>query len=278
MSNEFLEKVARTAAFSRHFELETFRRIQQKQITGPVYLSAGQEYISATVSAMAVEAGLQPNIFIQNRGHSTYLSFGGDPQALIDELLGKASGCAKGMGGSASIHSPAINLFGHDGLMGSHVPIAVGSCYATGIPTIVFMGDAAAEEDYVLGALGWASTKRLPILFVVEDNDLSILTKKSARRNWAMENVATAFNMKAAGIPDDPEIMRSTIAKLLPNGLCSEPCLLNITTHRMFWHAGAGIDDEVFDRHKSIVSAMGQQGQVIDDEEKHRVAMIWKNA
>ena len=42
------------------------------------------------------------------------------------------------------------------------------------------MGDASAEEDYVLGALGWAATKKLPILFIVEDNNLSILTEKKS--------------------------------------------------------------------------------------------------
>ena len=42
------------------------------------------------------------------------------------------------------------------------------------------MGDASAEEDYALGALGWASTKELPILFIVEDNNLSILTEKKS--------------------------------------------------------------------------------------------------
>ena len=62
--------------------------------------------------------------------------------------------------------------------MGSQVPIAVGHCYSTRKPTIVTMGDASAEEDYVMGALGWASTKNLPILFIVEDNNLSILTEK----------------------------------------------------------------------------------------------------
>ena len=50
---------------------------------------------------------------------------------LIDELLGETSGCINGMGGSASIHSPAIKLYGHDGMMGSQVPIAVGFCYTT---------------------------------------------------------------------------------------------------------------------------------------------------
>ena len=62
--------------------------------------------------------------------------------------------------------------------MGSQVPIAIGACYASKKPTIVFLGDASAEEDYVLAALGWASFKKLPILFVVEDNNMSIKTEK----------------------------------------------------------------------------------------------------
>ena len=66
----------------------------------------------------------------------------------------------KRQGGSASIGSKEINMFGHDGLMGSNGPIGVGACFATNKP-IVFLGDAAAE-DYVLGGLGWASTKIFP--------------------------------------------------------------------------------------------------------------------
>ena len=70
----------------------------------------------------------------------------GNLEKLIFELLGSQKGCTNGMGGSASIHSHEKNIFGHDGLMGSQVPIAVGHCYATRKPTIVFMGDASAEE------------------------------------------------------------------------------------------------------------------------------------
>ena len=88
--------------------------------------------------------------------------------------------------------------------MGSQVPIAVGHCYSTRKPTIVTMGDASAEEDYVMGALGWASTKNLPILFIVEDNNLSILTEKKIRRNWEMDDVAKAFKMKGYNIDDNP--------------------------------------------------------------------------
>ena len=57
------------------------------------------------------------------------------------------------------------------------------------------MGDAAAEEDYVLGGLGWASTKNIPLITVVEDNNLSILTEKKVRRNWEMSDVAKSFKM-----------------------------------------------------------------------------------
>ena len=99
-------------------------------------------------------------LFPQHRCHSIYLSFGGDIKSLIDELLGRKSGCTNGMGGSASIHSKKIKMYGHDGLMGSQVPIAIGACYASKKPTIVFLGDASAEEDYVLAALGWASFKK----------------------------------------------------------------------------------------------------------------------
>ena len=63
------------------------------------------------------------------------------------------------------------------------------SCYASKKPTIVFLGDASAEEDYVLAALGWASFKKLPILFVVEDNNMSIKTEKKIRRHWEMSDV-----------------------------------------------------------------------------------------
>ena len=79
--------------------------------------------------------------------------FGGSLEKLILELLGSPNGCTYGMGGSASIHSKKINMYGHDGHMGTQVPIGTGACFESKKPTIVFMGDASAEEDYVLGAL-----------------------------------------------------------------------------------------------------------------------------
>ena len=96
-------------------------------------------------------------------------------------MLGRKTGCALGMGGSASIQCKEKNIFGHDGLMGNQVPIGVEHVLQSKCPTIVFVTDSAAEEDYCLSAIGWASTKKLPILFVVEDNNLSILTEKKKK-------------------------------------------------------------------------------------------------
>tara|TARA_R100000030_G_scaffold18556_1_gene12849 strand:+ start:10771 stop:11604 length:834 start_codon:yes stop_codon:yes gene_type:complete len=269
---DYRERVFKRAALCRNFEEYVFNGIRDKLFKFPIYLSAGQEYISASISEYMSEKKINPNIFIQHRGHSTYLSFDAPMDKLIDELLGRKSGCANGMGGSASIHSKEKNIFGHDGLMGSQVPIAVGHCYKTRQPTIVYMGDASAEEDYVLGALGWASTKNLPMLFIVEDNNLSILTEKRVRRNWEMHDVANAFNMVGKNISDDPIEIRNAL-----EGVFEKPMLLNINTHRKFWHSGAGIDDEnIFDRYENEKQSLGETADQIHNKAKKTVEEVWK--
>ena len=134
------------------------------------------------------------------------------------------------------------------------------------------MGDASAEEDFVLGALGWSSTKKLPILFVVEDNNLSILTKKKIRRNWKIHEVAKSFNMNGFDISDDPK----EIIKYKSN-FFKKTTLLNINTNRLFWHSGAGTDsDKIFDRYKTQLKKMKNLGRKIDLEIKSQIDNLWK--
>ncbi len=163
-------------------------------------------------------------------------------------------------------------MFGHDGHMGTQVPIGIGACFTSKKPTIIFMGDAAAEEDYVLGALGWASTKKLPILFIVEDNNLSILTEKKIRRNWDMHDVARSFKMKGYNLNDNPkEIFK------YKKYFFKEPMLLNINTNRLFWHSGAGIDDpKIFDRFKNEKNKIGKKAKILDKKIKKNIDAIWK--
>lgn len=271
MSNYRLEAFKK-ASFCRHFENQVYQAAQNKHIKFPFYLSAGQEYIPASIYTILEKKGIDANVFIQHRGHSHYLCKGADSVQLIDELLGRKTGCAGGMGGSASIHSHEKNIFGHDGLMGSQVPIAVGHAYETRKPTIVVMGDASAEEDYVLGALGWASTKNLPILFIVEDNNLSILTEKKVRRNWEMDTVAKGFNMKASSLNDSPLV----IEMFLKDYNFEYPMLLNINTTRKYWHAGAGKDDDYTTQYEKELKSLGEEAQKIDEENKLLVEKLWQ--
>lgn len=268
----FRLKVFEKASNCRHFEEEVIQHIKSKKINIPAYVSAGQEFIPSTIATICEEKNIKPLIFGQHRCHSIYLSFGGNRVKLIDELLGKKTGCTRGMGGSASIHSKEINMFGHDGLMGSNVPIGVGACFATKIPTVIFLGDAAAEEDYVLSSLGWASTKKLPLLVIIEDNNLSILTEKKIRRNWKVEDVARSFKLRAYSVNDKPlNILK--YSKYFFNG----PCLLNIFTHRIYWHAGAGKDSETtFDRYKNEKKLLGKSASEFDEKIKKKMKDLWK--
>ena len=268
----FRLKTFEKAANCRYFEEEVIQNLKEKKITIPTYVSAGQEFISASMATICEDLKIKPWIFGQHRCHSIYISFGGDKSKLIDELLGKKTGCNRGMGGSASISSKEINMFGHDGLMGSNGPIGVGACFATNKPTIVFLGDAAAEEDYVLGGLGWASTKNIPLITVVEDNNLSILTEKKVRRNWEMADVAKSFKMQGYNIKDDPiEILKNSEV------FFKKPCLLNINTNRIYWHAGSGKDaDDTFDRYEIEKKIIGMEAVEIDKKIKEEVDSLWK--
>lgn len=257
-----MTEIYRRAALCRAFEDEVFRRVKSGEIKCPVYLSSGQETIAATLSYYLDKH--KPAIFPQHRNHAQYLCFGGDMTHLIRELTGGDTG----MQGSASIADG--DIFGHDGLMGSNVPIGVGYCEASQRPTIIFFGDAAAEEDYVLAALGYAATKRLPVLFVCEDNNLAILTQKSVRRAWGLVDVAKGFGLKAFDFTDTPEVLSWPMPQVFKG-----PMLFNVVTSRYYWHAGAGQDGTPFDRHAEIRKTI-KDADAIDAQAAAQVKRAWE--
>ena len=275
MTKNFEEKILQRAILIREFEKIAFIKSQEKKIKFPIYLGFGQEYIASSLSTYILDKKKisKPHIFIQHRGHAAYLAFGGSIEKLVKELLGRKDGCSFGMGGSASIQSLEKNIYGHDGLMGSNGPISVGACFANNKPTICFLGDAAAEEDYCLAAYGWASTKKLPILFVIEDNNLSILTEKKVRRNWEIHDVAKSMGIEAFNTDDDP----SKIFSCLKN-VFKKPMLLNINTNRYFWHAGAGIDNTNLKTFHDQFTKKFSNDLILNYEKKYskKIMNLWK--
>ena len=230
-----ISDILKKAWFCRAFEKKLFTLIEQKKFKFPLYLSAGQELIPATFSCLFDS---KPAIFGQHRG-------------------------------SASIQSKEINMFGHDGLMGSQVPIATGYALSSKNFTISITGDASAEEDYVLSSIAWATKKKVPIIFIVEDNDLSILTEKKVRRDWEMVDFAKSVGCEAFECTDDPRDIEESFLKMK-----SMPCLFNVKTNRLWWHAGAGIDEEKEDTLKNITKELGLEELEEIAETKNEV--LWK--
>lgn len=265
--------IFRQTCFNRYFEFAAKKVHDSGMMKLPIYLSVGQEHIPAAIASVFRDC----LIFAQHRAHSVYLSFGGDPAQLIDELLHRPTGCAGGMGGSASIHCPQIGMFGHSGFMGDQVPIAVGAALGSGKPVLTIMGDAAAEEDYIYGALGFAVTKKLPVLFVCEDNDLSILTRTAVRRSWTLCGLAQGLGLPAVDITDDPWLIAHHVRALVTQ----LPALINIRTCRGLWHAGTGCDGPPeWDRFVLIKETLRELGlateaAVIESDCERTVRHLW---
>jgi len=269
-SLELFSKICRC----RDFEKNAAKAYDEKLIQRiPLYLSLGQESVSVGLSMALPEA----KQFGQHRCHDIYICWGGNLRTLRDELLGLLTGCAGGMGGSASIHSPTAGMFGHDGLMGTQIPIAVGYALGSGNVTIAIMGDASAEEGYVLGAIGEAASKKAPILFVCYDNNLSILTEISARRSWSMVDEARAKKIPAIDITDDPWLVMH-YANKFKNDL---PAFINVRTCRELWHAGTGCDGPPeWNRYKLVKKEMATLGlekevETIEKTTQEYIDSIW---
>jgi TPP-dependent pyruvate/acetoin dehydrogenase alpha subunit len=258
--------VFRKISHIRHFELCAKDAFDAKVIKMPIYLSVGQEAVAVALSF----AYPNPHIFATHRCHDYYLAYGGNPTALADELLHLPSGCAKGMGGSASIqfHTDNIRMFGHDGFIGTQAPIGVGYTLATGKNCLIVAGDAAWEEDYAIAAMGYAAHKKAPVLFIGMDNGLSILTKTEVRRNWKIADIARAFGMPAVEIADDPWLVMHH-ARELSSHL---PAYLNVQVVRHLWHNNTGTDGPPeWDRYvlvKEELHRLGLHAQTEEIEKK----------
>lgn len=261
----------------RQFEKELVEAVKLKRVVCPLYLSSGQESVAAALSFSA--SGYQ--IFAQHRAHDVFLSFGGEPVRLRDELLGLPTGSSQGKAGSNCLqcHRNGLEMYGHHGLIGENVPMAAGAALANGKNTLCVFGDGAAEEDYVLSSLGFAATHKLPVLFVCVDNDLSILTPTSDRRKWKITDVARSMGIPGIDTSDDPWSVLEYSKKL-----CRKlPALINCRTCRGYWHVGVGDDGlPAWDRYsicrEKLVSA-GQGLAVIRIEKSltEEMKVLWGN-
>src|SRR5688572_20808148 len=123
MKGELLLQIYRQMYLMRRFEEEAARLYTERKIGGFLHLYIGQEAVA--VGAMSV---IEPKDYVITayRCHGHYLARGGDLKAGLAELMGKATGCAKGRGGSMHFYDRKLNFMGGWGIVGAHVPMAAG--------------------------------------------------------------------------------------------------------------------------------------------------------
>ncbi|WP_213040304.1 thiamine pyrophosphate-dependent dehydrogenase E1 component subunit alpha [Nitrospira defluvii] len=220
------------------------------EIKTPCHLSIGQEAIPAGVCA-----ALQPDdsLWGGHRSHGHYLAKGGDLRAMMAEIFGKATGCARGRGGSMHLVDTAQGIFGTVPLVAATIPLAVGAALSaklrgTGQIAVAFFGDGATDEGHFHESLTLAALYRLPVLFVCENNLYSThLTLKERRVKDNIVESADLHGLSGERVDgNDVMAVQSSAQQAVQRARAGNgPTLLECRTYRWRGHVGPAADLEV---------------------------------
>lgn len=171
--------------FIREMESQLVDYYLKNKVFSMVHFYIGQEAV-----AVGVCDSLEPQDFVfgNHRSHGHYLARGGNPQKMVQELLGKADGCSKGKGGSMHLIDKSANFRGTTSILGSIVPIASGGALFKkhvndGGISVAFIGDGASEEGAFYETINLAGLYKIPLMIIVENNLYSVQTKLNERRS-----------------------------------------------------------------------------------------------
>ncbi len=168
----------------RRFEEKITDLYPQQEMKTPVHLCIGQEAIAAGVCAHLTR---DDYIFSTHRNHGHFIAKGIDIKLFMAELYGKVTGCSRGKGGSMHIAAPEEGIFGASAIVGAGMALGVGAALAIKMKkekrvTVTFFGDGAVDEGTFHESLNFASLKKLPIVFVCENNFYATNSPQSARQ------------------------------------------------------------------------------------------------
>ncbi|MCO6429827.1 MAG: pyruvate dehydrogenase (acetyl-transferring) E1 component subunit alpha [Deltaproteobacteria bacterium] len=181
MDQDLIADLFRQMLRIRRFEEEAARLYTERKIGGFLHLYIGEEAVA--VGALSVLES-KDCVITAYRCHGHYLARGGSARAGMAELLGKATGCAGGRGGSMHFYDASINFMGGWGIVGGQLPVGAGLAFAqkynnTGGVTLCFLGDGAVNIGPFHEALSLAALWKLPIVFIIENNYFAMGTPLS---------------------------------------------------------------------------------------------------
>jgi acetoin:2,6-dichlorophenolindophenol oxidoreductase subunit alpha len=141
------------------------------EVYGTTHLYSGQEAVATGVASLLED---RDRVAATYRGHGHALALGVDPQALLDEMLARATGINGGRAGSMNVTSPADRLIGSFGIVGGSIAAATGAALAlkktTSGVAVAFFGDGAMNQGYVYECMNFCRVLELPLLLVCENN------------------------------------------------------------------------------------------------------------
>lgn len=232
----------------RTIEKEIARRYAEQKMRTPIHLSIGQEF-----AAVGVCSALGPDdvVVSTHRSHAHYLAKGGSLNAFIAELHGKATGCSGGFGGSMHLVDRSCGFYGSTSIVGGTIPVGVGIAFAKvcrkekGI-VVIFHGDAAIEEGVWHESVNFAVLKKLPVLFICENNGYSCytpLSERQPRKDFRSLSVGHGLEYYSPYRLQVADIHRAAKFMLEKRTL---PALLEIRCKRWFEHCG--VKEEAHER------------------------------
>lgn len=226
-------------------------RYSEGKMRCPTHLSTGQEAVPAAIGQVLRNTDQAVST---HRGHAHYMGKGGDIPRMIAEIYGKATGCSGGKGGSMHLVDPSVGFMGTTAIVGNSIPVGVGLALGMQLDgedniTVIFLGDGAVEEGVFSEAANFAAVRKLPVLFVCENNMYSVYSSLRVRQpaGRKIHEMVRALGLVVEdGDGNDALFVHDTLKKhvaAIRTG--AGPRFLEFSTYRWREHCGPNYDNDI---------------------------------
>lgn len=235
----------------RMVEEEIAREYPKGEMRCPTHLSIGQEAVPA---ALGLCVSIKDMAMSTHRGHAHYIGKGGNLKSMIAEIYGKSTGCSKGKGGSMHLIDNSVGFMGTSAIVGNSIPVGVGLALASKIRKIeqiscIFFGDGATEEGSYYESVNFAVVKKLPVLFLCENNLYSVYSPLNVRQpeGRKISTVAKAMGLGVDEVDGNNAIesfksIESAVQRIKNN---QGPQFIEFSTYRWLEHCGVNYDNDI---------------------------------